>query len=431
MRSEAELFEKCLSELESGSSLEDVLNAHPRARGELERLLRLASQTTQEQARDPSPSVVHRSRTKLLARAVELRTARTHRGFSKWVPRYAVGFAAMLAALILSGYGLFSVSAQSLPGDFLYPIKRSAETLRLEITSNEQRRERLEEQFEKRRTHEVMRLLAGERVEYISFEGIVEQMRGKDWIVSGINVLIDEQTKVIGEINVSDGIEVEGETRPGEYVFAFELHKRTMRFQGTVDRLNADTWIIDGRSIAITASSEIEGDISVGNIVDVLVAVGDDQSLTLLEAHLLDDEMESPPENRQGEGEGEKFEFTGVVDSIGTNYWVVDGRQVRVDSDTDIEDDISVGDLVRVQAEQRGDVDWALHIDRIDDGGNGSHEGEAEETHEPDDGDDPPEEESEHGDDEMEDDEVDEEDEEESEVNNPEHDEESEELESN
>jgi hypothetical protein len=337
----------------------------------------------------------------------------------------------MLIALILSGYGLFSASAQALPGDFLYPIKRSAETLRLEITADEQRREQLEEQFENRRTHEVMRLLAGERVEYISFEGVVEQMRDQNWTVSGINVLVDDQTKVIGNINISDGIEVEGETRPGEYVFAFELHKRTMRLQGTVDLLNPDTWIIDGLSIAVTASSEIDADISAGDVVDALVSVADDQSLSLLEAHLVDDETAPPPENGQGEDEGEEFEFTGVVESIGTNYWIVAGRQVRVDSDTDIEDSISVGDFVSVRVEQRGDVDWALHIERIDGGEDGEHEGEVEGSHDPHEGDDPAEEESEHDGDETEDDEIDEEEneeEEETEANDPEPDEESEEL---
>lgn len=425
--SESELFEKCLSELEAGSSFQDVLDAHPRVRGDLEHLLRLAIQSSHEQAGDPSPNVVHHSRTKLLARAAELREAGAPRGFSKWIPRYAVGFAAMLIALILSGYGLFSASAQALPGDFLYPIKRSAETLRLEITSDEQRREQLEEQFENRRTHEVMRLLAGERVEYISFEGVVEQMRGQDWTVSGINVLIDDQTKIIGDINVRDGIEVEGETRPGDYVFAFELHKRTMRLQGTVDLLNADTWIIDGLSITVTTSSEIEGDISAGDIVDALVAVADDQSLTLLEAHLVDDEIAPPPENRQGEEGNEKFEFTGIVDSIGTNSWVVDGRQVRIDAYTDIEDGISVGDLVRVRVEQRDDVAWALQIERMDDEEGGSHEGETGESHDPDEGDDPSEEESEHDGDEI-DNEIDEEDEEGAEANDSEPDEESEEM---
>ena len=184
-------------------------------------------------------------------------------------------------------------------------------------------------------------------------------------MVAGIHVLLGEDTKIIGDIQLNDEIEVEGETRAQGFVFAHELHKRFMRLQGIVDQLTSDYISIDGNLLEITDESDFDDEINVGDLVDALVELGDDQSLTLLEVRLLESDGQLQDEtHRDGP---EHIEFSGTVDSIGSAHWIIEGQQVRTDAQTDIDDDISVGDHVHIRAEKRGDDFWALDIDRIDD----------------------------------------------------------------
>lgn len=362
-----DLFEKCLAELQAGKPLHEVLDAQPQARGELESLLQLALQMSSDPGQDPKQEAINLSRSRMLAKAAELRDTSSKPGFLGWIPRYAVGVAAVLFILV-SSYGLFSASAESLPGDLLYPIKRSAESLRLDLTTREGKRQLLEASFEERRGEEVAQLLQQGRVARVSFEGRVAQMGSPHWLVEDIRVSVNASTRIIGEIQLDDEIEVEGETRPEGFVLAFELHKRLMTLAGRVEHIGVNHWEIDGRIVALTLESEIEDEISVGDFVTALVAVADDESLSLIEVRLDSDEADEHTPRSTPEPDPERIEFTGLVDSIGTISWIVDGRLVRINTDTDIDDDIEVGDTVRVRAEERGGILWALDIDERDGG---------------------------------------------------------------
>ncbi|MDF1499066.1 MAG: DUF5666 domain-containing protein [Anaerolineales bacterium] len=361
-----DLFEECLAELEAGKSLSEIMAAHPEAHQELEPLLRVAMQLSSRQSSDPRPQAVQRSRVRMLARAAELREPEKAGGFLTWLPRSAFALMAAAFVLIISGYGLFSASAQALPGDLLYPIKRSAESLRLEITANKQAREVLEEQFAELRTGEVFRLLEEGREEFVSFEGAVQQMEGSDWIVEGILVLLDDETRIIGDIRLSDVIEVEGETRAEGHVFAFELHKRLFTLLGTVDRMDSARWQINGQWMALTRESDIEDGIKVGDAVIAVIAVADDGSLTLKGVSRLEESRPDPEDDNQANA-AERIEFDGQVEAIGVTLWVVDHQTLRIDSDTDIDEGINLGDRVTVKAERRAGTLWALDIGLSDD----------------------------------------------------------------
>lgn len=364
-----DLFEECLAELETGKSLSEILAAHPEARQELEPLLRVAMQLSSRQPSDPRPQAVQRSRVRMLARAAELREPEKAGGFLTWLPRSAFALMAAAFVLIISGYGLFSASAQALPGDLLYPIKRSAESLQLELTASNHAREVLEDQFAELRTGEVFRLLEEGREEFVSFEGAVQRMDGSDWVVDGIRVLLDDETRIIGDIHLSDVIEVEGETRVEGHVFAFELHKRLFTLLGTVDRMDSARWQINGQWMALTRESDIEDGIKVGDAVIAVIAVADDGSLTLKGVSRLEESRPDPEDDNQANA-AERIEFDGQVEAIGANLWVVNHETLRIDSDTDIEEGIEVGDRVTVKAERRAGTLWALDIDFSDDDAN-------------------------------------------------------------
>lgn len=365
---ESDLLELCLTKLASGEDLRKVLSAHPRAREEVEPLLYLALRTSQKMADDPDFDVINRSQMKMLRRAAELRAAGTKRGVFTQLPSFRIGMATALLLLIISGYGLFSVSAQALPGDFLYPIKLSAEQLQLEITADEAEVELLTEKFKERRTDEVGQLLSDGRVENISFEGVLDQIGDQQWFVNEIPVVVSNETRLIGDIQIGQGIKVEGETRPGGFVLAFELYTRLRRIQGIVDRIGLESWTIEGSLVTIIDDTEIKDDISVGDLVEALIYVADDQSFTLREVHLVEDySVEHIPEpvnsdSEVEEPETEVIEYSGQVESIGSSVWSVGGQNLLIDAGSEIDVDIDVGDWVRVRAERRGGDLWALSI---------------------------------------------------------------------
>ena len=155
------VLENCLQQIENGSDVESVLKQYPDFANELSSLLKTALKAQQNQTAEPTAEVFRRSRAKVLQHAATLQKPqpikknRTVSLFS----RLAISFTLALFFL-LSGTGLLSASASSLPGERLYPVKRGWENVRLFLIFDQQARELLNDEFENERLYEVNELLA-------------------------------------------------------------------------------------------------------------------------------------------------------------------------------------------------------------------------------------------------------------------------------
>jgi hypothetical protein len=118
----------------------------------------------------------------------------------------------VIAILVLSSNGLLSASAHSIPGDTLYPLKRSVETTRLHLTIDPTEQARLEESFSEERVDETRSLITARRVESVEFNGVVTSQAKAAWVISGIPVIITDQTDMDDGIVVGDQVEVRGST---------------------------------------------------------------------------------------------------------------------------------------------------------------------------------------------------------------------------
>ncbi len=189
-------LEICLKEMENGADLETVLARFPELAGELRPILRTSQKARSISPAAPSQEVMRRGRARLMQRAAELREsrvaprARVIPGFQ----RLALSFA-LAAILLLSSTGLLNASASALPGENLYPVKRTWEGLRLFLIFNKDARELLEHQFKTERLNEVNELLAEGRHETIQFAGLFMQVNGKNYI-SGIPVNLAPDMRV-------------------------------------------------------------------------------------------------------------------------------------------------------------------------------------------------------------------------------------------
>ncbi|MDP2776903.1 MAG: DUF5667 domain-containing protein, partial [Anaerolineales bacterium] len=204
-------LEICLQELENGADMETVLARFPDFAGELRSLLKtsLKARTRSVSAAEPSAEAIRRGRATLMRRAADMRASgvapRPRKRVIPAFQRLALSFT-LAAFLLLSGTGLLNASASALPGESLYPVKRTWEGLRLLLIFNEKARNIFEDQLEYERLDEVNELLVEGRHETIQFAGVFMQVNGAAY-VSGIPVilLVDMQLPANGAAVILTG----------------------------------------------------------------------------------------------------------------------------------------------------------------------------------------------------------------------------------
>jgi uncharacterized membrane protein YgcG len=189
-----DVLEICLQELENGADVESVLARYPGLASELRPILKASINARSAAVSAPSPEVMRRGRAKLLQRAAEMREAK-NAPRKRMIPlfqRLAISFT-MTALFLASGTGLVGASSNALPGENLYPVKLTWESLRLFFTFDHKSRELLEHSFENERLHEINELFAEGRPATIQFTGVFMEANGQTY-VSGIRIMILDTT---------------------------------------------------------------------------------------------------------------------------------------------------------------------------------------------------------------------------------------------
>lgn len=192
-----DVLEICLKELENGASLDSVLARYPDQARELRPILKTAKLARRMAVPAPSSDMVRAGRARLLQRAAEMREGKYAPSRKRVIPtfqRLALSFS-LAAVLLLSGTGILGASASALPGENLYPVKRTWEDVRLLLVFNSDSHDALKSHFESERLHEVSELLAEGRDEPIRFVGIYTLVDGTTYI-SGLPVTIIASTQL-------------------------------------------------------------------------------------------------------------------------------------------------------------------------------------------------------------------------------------------
>ena len=271
----------------------------------------------------------------------------------------------VVGLLLLFSGGLLVTSAKSLPGDSLYPVKRVVEDIKVYLAPSLEVRHEFEHIYSEKRVDEVVKLMGLAREQQISFEGIVASMDGLNWKVSDIRVIINPDTTIFVGTDGVNGIfpgmlvEVEGNTSSEGWVYAIEIHLREYRLNGIVEELNSKNLKISGIQIAILPITQIEPGIQVGDEVTVLIRSEDDGlvALTILgemhpestkETNFSTEITPTTEPNPIKDGGEERF-IIGTLEMVSTNYWVVSGRDYYIISETEISEDINIGDLISVK----------------------------------------------------------------------------------
>ncbi|OGO14952.1 MAG: hypothetical protein A2Z14_05430 [Chloroflexi bacterium RBG_16_48_8] len=132
----------------------------------------------------------------------------------------------------------------------------------------------------------------------VEFSGTVEMISSDQWAVSGWTVTIEPQTEIKGNPEVGDMVRVHAAQGEDGSLIALEIkptddantgndNAGKFEFNGTVEAMEGDHWIVDDHTLVVTPKTEIDLDIDLGDEVKVEGIRGDDGTLTAQEIKLL------------------------------------------------------------------------------------------------------------------------------------------------
>ncbi len=218
-----EILEICLQEIENGVDIDLVLFRYPEHADELRPLLEVSVNARSIAIPEPSTDVIRRNRSKVLQHAAQMREAKAPSACRLWsVPlRRALVTLIVVGVLFISSTGLVRAASTTLPGDNLYPVKRTWEDVNILFTFNVQTREALAVEHENERLDELKNVFAAGRSVPVDFSGLVTRQNADLWLVAGIPVAVSTQTELPTQsIVVGNAIHVLGLTQKDGAVLA-------------------------------------------------------------------------------------------------------------------------------------------------------------------------------------------------------------------
>jgi hypothetical protein len=186
---------------------------------------------------------------------------------------------------------------------------------------------------------------------YISGVGEVSYI-GDTWVIAGETFITHEFTLVVGNPQVGDIVFFEAHllddgTRVADMIVLVRRNpNNTFSLTGTVEVIADTLWTVNGQVIAVTDVTEMDEGIVVGDLVLVEGLIMPDGTLQAMTIRLLEDQPGTP------------FDFTGVVQQTGDSQWLVADVTITVNAETEIDEGLLAGDLVRVQGWILEDGTW-------------------------------------------------------------------------
>lgn len=351
-----EALEVCLNEIENGADVDTVLFRYPEFANELRPILEASVKAKEMAVPAPSQEVFRGNRAKLLQQAAVMREAKaapTSRRIWSVPLRRALVSLMVVAMLFVSSTGLVRAASTALPGDNLYPVKRTWEGLRLLFTFNVIQREALELEHENERLEELHELFAEGRSAEVDFAGYVTRLNPTAWRVSGITVFISPETQLPNQqVMVGAAVRVHGRSENGG-VLAEEIE---LLPSGSILPEVEDNELEIEAEEPEDDEQEIEEEPGSGSVVEPTVIP------TVIPSFKTPTPTVKP----------EDIKVEGVVTSIQNNLIVVNGIVMDIQFAEEIKGTPSIGAIAKVEGYY--DADGVFIIIKIEfkDGGSNS-----------------------------------------------------------
>jgi hypothetical protein len=132
---------------------------------------------------------------------------------------------------------------------------------------------------------------------------------------------------------------------PGPTVTPSSTKEDVEDFSGVVEMISTVSWQVSGKVFIVNGQTVIKGNILVGDKVEVHFLNNGDGSFTAIKIELMNSQEQDSSEQEHSED----LKFTGKVEAFTPTSWTVNGRVFTIDSETEIKDNILLGDVVKVQ----------------------------------------------------------------------------------
>lgn len=157
MKSIETILDECIDQIRAGRRVEDVLKKHPDSADELRSLLGISQNL--EALPDPSPSVeglMLAMSQKIIQEPVASQERRPAK-ITIFARPVLLRLAASIAVISLLGWSTAIAASDAVPGNFMYPVKRFSEKVRLLFTVNDKNEAELRITFSERRLAEALK----------------------------------------------------------------------------------------------------------------------------------------------------------------------------------------------------------------------------------------------------------------------------------
>ncbi len=131
----------------------------------------------------------------------------------------------VILTLVLMILTLNYLAAATIPGDFLYGVKRLSENVQLSVTFNPENRAELEQIFNQRRLSEIESLIEQNRAAVIQFRGRLKTKGENLWIVENHTIFLPDDVTIDANIQEGDIVEVVGLLRTNNVLVADTINR--------------------------------------------------------------------------------------------------------------------------------------------------------------------------------------------------------------
>ena len=230
------ILDECISALQAGVPLEDVLAEVPEYSSELRPLLYAAMVLTEPKPEQIPAEKKAALRAEYMRQVAELPAITPSpwrekvRATTRVIKRRTTGSAVLKAlvtiiitivlTLTMVALALGFISTNTIPGDFLYGTKRMYENVRLSLTFSPEQKTTLSETFNQRRLAEIEALIEQNRAAVIQFKGRLETKGDNLWIVEGHTIFLPNDIRIEGEFEEGDTVEITGLLRSNNVLVA-------------------------------------------------------------------------------------------------------------------------------------------------------------------------------------------------------------------
>jgi hypothetical protein len=166
----------------------------------------------------------------------------------------------------------------------------------------------------------------------VEFRCLIQEITPRYWIVCNRVVLVTEKTTIQGRPEVDSLAEVKGIRLTGDTMLAQSIRVALpaayseVEFEGPIEGIGDDAWLVNGIPVAISAVTTIRGVPELGVTAEVRGFLQPDGSV-------LADVI-----TVKGAGSTPQLDVEGLVETIDPAYWVVGGTTIWMDARTFVDD---------------------------------------------------------------------------------------------